>query len=129
MRRLIGVYDADGTIRGELIYWVKARLGVSHCALCDITHGPVRERGDWKSCRDELHVAFDIHHRDDQPDAVRRASGDTAPVVVAETSDALVLLLSASDLMNCNGSPEALVVKIDSAMASLGLEWESSGPR
>ncbi len=36
--RLIGVYDADGTLRGELGYWVGARLGRRHCSLCDITH-------------------------------------------------------------------------------------------
>jgi hypothetical protein len=40
--RLVGVYDADGTPRGEIAYWVGARLGRTHCALCDITHGPWR---------------------------------------------------------------------------------------
>jgi hypothetical protein len=129
VRRLIGVYDANGTIRGELMYWVKARLGVSHCALCDITHGRAGERADWRSCRDRLPVAFDVYHRDDQADSVRRASGDTAPVVLAETSDGLVLLLSPSDLVACNSSPEDLVAKIESAMTSRDLEWESIDPQ
>jgi hypothetical protein len=44
VRRLVGVYDADGTLRGEVGYWVGARLGRAHCALCDITHSPIRER-------------------------------------------------------------------------------------
>jgi hypothetical protein len=33
---LIGVYAADGTVTGELAYFVGARLGRAHCALCDI---------------------------------------------------------------------------------------------
>ncbi|MBA2282333.1 MAG: hypothetical protein H0W25_14065 [Acidimicrobiia bacterium] len=33
--RLIGVYDADGSVLGELSYFLKARLGRAHCALCD----------------------------------------------------------------------------------------------
>src|SRR6478735_10675397 len=74
--RLIGVYDADGTVRGELAYWVGARLGRAHCALCDITHGLIRERADWKACRASLPVPFDTFHRDDQPEAVRGAIGD-----------------------------------------------------
>lgn len=27
--RLIGVYDADSTVRGELAHWVAARLGLT----------------------------------------------------------------------------------------------------
>ncbi|GDX28913.1 hypothetical protein LBMAG13_13430 [Actinomycetes bacterium] len=31
MSQLIGVYDADATLWGEISYWVGARLGVRHC--------------------------------------------------------------------------------------------------
>ena len=57
--RLVGVYDADHTLRGELSYWIGARLGRAHCALCDITHGLVRERDDWKRSRSSFAVPFD----------------------------------------------------------------------
>ena len=66
--RLIGVYDADGTVLGELSYFLRARVGRAHCALCDITHGRVRERDDWRAERDRLPVPFTTFHRDDQPD-------------------------------------------------------------
>lgn len=95
--RLVGVYDADGTVRGELAYWVGARLGRRHCALCEITHGSVRERTEWKTCQAGLPVAFDTFHRNDQPDAVRSAAGGQAPVVVAETDAGHVLLLAATE--------------------------------
>jgi hypothetical protein len=49
----IGVYDADATLWGELSYWVGARLGVRHCALCEVTHGLVRRNAEWGSCMDE----------------------------------------------------------------------------
>ena len=50
--RLVGVYDADSTLRGELSYWVGARLGRRHCSLCKITHGSVRQRPEWKTCQE-----------------------------------------------------------------------------
>jgi hypothetical protein len=123
IRRLVGVYDADHTVWGELRYFVGARLGRTHCALCDITHGLVRERHDWKTSRAGLRVAFDTFHRDDQPDPIRVATADTAPVVVAETAAGVVMLLGPSELDACAGSPERLVASIDAAVQRSGLSW------
>ncbi len=121
--RLIGVYDADGTLRGEVTYWVGARLGRTRCSLCDITHGSVRERKDWRSCRAGLPVPFDTYHRDDQPDTVRTATGGRAPVVVAETTSGVVILLAPDDLDRCQGSIDQLVASIERAASYLGLVW------
>jgi hypothetical protein len=117
--KLVGVYDADGSIRGELTYFLKARFGRAHCALCDITHGRVRERADWRECRDRLPVPFVTYHRDDQPEAVRNASNGAVPVVLAETADGrLHVLAERQDLEDCRGSPDALVRALESAMAT-----------
>lgn len=63
VREFIGVYDADGTLLGEARYWIGARLGRTHCALCEITHGLVTERADWRACRDQLDVGFRTYRR------------------------------------------------------------------
>ena len=124
--RLVGVYDADGTIRGELAYWVGARLGRRHCSLCEITHGAVRQRQEWKVCQAGLPVAFDTFHRDDQPDMIRAAAGGRAPVVVAETDSEHVLLLGPRDLDACDGSIDRLVAEIERSAEQLGLAWTTS---
>jgi len=123
LERLIGVYDADHTLRGELTYWVGARLGRAHCGLCDITHGAVRERPEWQACRAGLPVPFDTYHRDDQPDAVRAAVGGAAPVVVAVTDAGIVALLGGDDLDACQGSVEGLAEAIERAVTAVGMEW------
>jgi len=119
--RLVGVYDADSTFRGELSYWVGARLGRRHCSLCEITHGSVRQRPEWKACQAGLPVPFDTYHRNDQPDAIRAASGGEAPVVVAETDTGHVVLLDAVDLAACDGSIDRMVEAIEQSAARLGL--------
>ena len=124
LRRLVGVYDADHTLRGELSYWVGARLGRAHCSLCDITHGTFREKADWQACRAGLPVAFDTFHRDDQPDSVQAAVAGAAPVVVAETdSGGIVPLLNSAVLDACGGSVDALVAAVERAVADAGLSW------
>jgi hypothetical protein len=110
MRRIVGVYDADGTPWGELSYWIGARLGRRHCALCDITHGSVRERPEWRRCADDLPVPFEAFHRNDVPPHIAAAVTVAPPYVVAEADDgAVTLLLDGDDLEACAGSPEALV--------------------
>ena len=118
--------DADGTLRGELAYWVGARLGRRHCSLCEITHGSVRQRPEWKACQAGLPVPFHTHHRNDQPDAIRVAAGGRAPVVVAETDAGHVLLLASDDLDVCDGSIDRLVDAIGQNAARLGLAWTTS---
>ena len=119
--RLVGVYDADHTLRGELSYWIGARLGRAHCALCDITHGLVREGDDWKRCRSSFAVPFDTFHRDDQPEAVRRVLGSSLPAVVAETDDGITTLLDPAALEACSGSVDAFRAALDAALERSGL--------
>ncbi len=123
IERLIGVYDADGTWRGEVAYWIGARLGRRHCSLCDVTHGAFAQKSSWKRCRSSLPVPFDTYHRDDQPAEVRRASGDTAPVVVARTSTGLVVLLDDARISSVDGDPSRLVDLISEAADSADLDW------
>ena len=121
--KLVGVYDADGSLAGELAYVVRSRLGQAHCGLCDVTHGRVRERRDWRRCRDELPVPFATYHRDDQPAAVR-AAGGPPPFVVAETVDGTHHgLLDGEAIDACAGSPERLVEALRAAAAREGLDW------
>lgn len=123
VRRLIGVYDADSSVRGELSYFIGARLGRAHCALCDITHGLVRERAAWKSYRESLPVPFDAYHRDDQADNVRAAHEDRAPVVLAATDNGFVVLLGPDALATCAGSVEQLSYAVDAAVTRARLTW------
>ena len=122
--RLVGVYDADGSVLGELKYFVGARLGRADCSLCDVTHGLVRERPEWRAARDRLRAPFVTFHRDDQPPSVRAATAGDLPVVLAETtSGALVRLAGPDELHTCAGSPAALSELVESRVATRGLVW------
>jgi hypothetical protein len=118
-KRLVGVYNADGTLFGELSYFVAKRVGRAHCALCDITHGLVRERPAWQACAAELPVPFETFHRNDQPDALR---GLPLPLVAADTDAGYVVLLGPDALDACAGSIEQLQDALRKAWVDAGLE-------
>lgn len=124
--RLVGVFNADGTALGELSYFLRARIGQAHCGLCDVTHGRIRERADWRSCRERIPVPFATYHRDDQPDRVRAASGGRAPIVAAEIAGGeVIVLLGPDELDRCGGSPGRLLSAVEHALADAGLSWAS----
>jgi len=115
---LTGVYHADGSLIGELRYWVGARLGRAHCSLCDITHGSVREKQAWRDRRDALGVPFGAVHLDERTPAQRAASAGRTPCVLAETRDGVEVLLGPAELEACAGDPQALALAIRGALAA-----------
>ena len=63
--KLVGIYNAKGSLIGELQYfWGKIR-GTAHCALCDITHGKLKEKASFKECKQGLEVPFELLHLDE----------------------------------------------------------------
>lgn len=121
VRRLVGVYHAEGSIIGELRYWVGARLGSAHCALCDITHGTFRAKPDWRRQRERLDLPFDTVHLDERDDALAAATEGTTPCVVADTPGGYVTLLGPDELEACHGSVETMFDRLRARGAELGL--------
>ena len=116
--RFIGVYDADSTWRGELTYWIGARLGRRHCSLCHITHGAISAREEWSQCRARLIVPFDTYHRDDLPDGVRALGRTSFPVVLVESDHGMRVLLGPAEIEACEGAARSLESALVSSLAS-----------
>jgi hypothetical protein len=104
-----GIYNADGGLAGEVRYIVGHLLGTAECALCDITHSPVRRKPEWDRFVARLAVPFAVLHRneldDELADAVR---AETLPLVVAHRADGtVVVVLTAEQLGLLGGSVES----------------------
>jgi hypothetical protein len=67
IEELVGVYDADGGVVGEVRYVVGHLLGRTECALCEITHARVRRKKAWARLVHDLPVPLVAVHRDELP--------------------------------------------------------------
>jgi len=114
-RRLVGVYDADGGIVGELRYVVGRTLRGTHCSLCDITHGRVRPKPEWNAFVARLGVPFDLFHRNEQP-----VEGQV-PLVLAEVDNRFVPLLGPAELENTHGDVAAFAETLRAAADRHGI--------
>ena len=110
---LVGVYDADGGLRGEAAYvWGKLR-GTTHCGLCDITHSPVRRKASWDRMAARLPVPIRLLHLnelDDDLAPVVAAAG--APVVLAREGAGWRVLVAGTELDAMAGSVDALEAEL-----------------
>ena len=113
---LVGIFDADGGLRGELRYVVDKLAGRGHCALCDITHGfnPLGKRSFKQACA-VSGLTMRLLHRDEAEPA-QLAAADRLPVVLAGDGARWRVLLSEEDLSACEGSPARLLSLIETRL-------------
>jgi hypothetical protein len=115
--RLTGVYHADGGLVGEVRYVVGKLLGRAHCALCDITHGPLRRKAAWDRCVARLDVPVDLVHLNEMDPAVAAVATGRSPCVVGHFDDGtLRVVLDAGALEACRGDVEAFADRLREAL-------------
>ena len=104
---LVGVYNAEGTIVGELRYVIGRFLGTAHCALCDITHGALLEKRAHREFRGQLSVPLRFVHLDDQGKALASVTKEAKPCVVGRCGEAWHIVIDHQALTACAGEVEA----------------------
>jgi hypothetical protein len=120
---VVGVYDADGGVRGELAYVVGHLLGRAECSLCDITHSLVRRKPQWDAMAARLPVPVRLAHRNETSPGQQVAWSEAGlPVVLGASQDGShVVLLGREVLTSLGGSVDAferaLLLALDEARA------------
>lgn len=103
---LIGIYHADGGPVGEAKYIIGKLLGLAHCALCDITHSPVRRKPVWDRMVARLGIPFTLLHLNELPeDVAQGARRWGTPAVLGRCADGtLTVVVGPAELERQNGS-------------------------
>jgi len=111
-RNFVGIYNADGTILGEISYVAKKMIGRGSCALCDITHGWTGRRRDFDTTCTSAGVDWTLLHRDEASADQLTAAGPLPAVIRQEAAGSWERVLGPSELDECNGDPAALVARL-----------------
>jgi hypothetical protein len=111
--KLVGIYNANGSLIGELQYFFGKLTGQTHCALCDITHGMLREKTVFSNSKQALGIPFENLHLDELNPELQIFK-DFAPCVVAFSEAQFSLLITKAELELCDGDVNCLFTLIKS---------------
>ena len=107
--RAVGIYNAEGSLRGELSYIFKKLSGRGSCSLCDITHGwSPKPKRSWREACVESSVEITLLHLDELSER-QRAAFTEAPTILHEHEGEWRVLMSAEEITQFKGDPEGLL--------------------
>ena len=97
------IYDADGSVLGELQYLRDKCLGRAECALCDLSHGwnPMG-RSAWRQ-RKGITDSINWVHRDELPQHIATYVTGHLPCVVMASGNTIEIVVNRSALKGCEG--------------------------
>jgi hypothetical protein len=123
LRRLVGIYRANGGAAGEIAYVLGKLVGRAHCTLCDVTHSPLRRKAAWDRMVDSLPVPFELRHLNELDPAMAALVPDreAAPAVLADVGGRLEVLLAPADLDPLEGDVAAFERVLRAALAARAL--------
>jgi len=99
-QKLIGIYNAKGSLIGELQYFLGKIRGTAHCALCDITHGKLKEKNEFKKCKEDLEIPLELLHLDELNTELEKFGND-APCIIGKNVGGYELIITAKELESC----------------------------
>lgn len=118
---LIGIYNADGGIVGELTYFFGHLIGVRSCTLCDISHSPIMKKSSFKELEKHLLAEHGILvrmiHLNERNEREHKASAGREPCMLLEYPDETIsMFLDSTDLKALSGSVSSLKKLITSRL-------------
>ena len=119
MTRIVGVYNADGSILGELKFTIGKITGKSDCGLCDLTHGwnPFG-KPSWKNACSARSIEIELVHRDELTSAQSEAAGDL-PAIIIQLGETWRKLMSAEDISSFKGNSSGLLSEVERLVSEL----------
>lgn len=107
MQKIIAIYNANGSLLGEMRYVFDKVFFNKHCALCDITHGmSYKAKTTWLEQVESFAIAIETLHLDEINDDIRQVVVDKVPCVVITEGDSINIVMSNEELQACDCDPE-----------------------
>ena len=101
------IYNAEGSIFGELKYLYNKYVRDIKCSMCDITHNTLSEKKEWKNRCMVSHLKIECLHLDELPKDIENLVEGNTPCVVAKTSSTNEIIIENKELIAMKGNVDS----------------------
>ena len=112
--KVIGIYNAEGTLRGELLYLFNKLRGQGRCTLCEITHGwqPLGKK-IWRSSLAKTALKIEMLHSDELSHEQRLATDQLPAFLVEQPEGQWRVLMSTAQIGQFIDDPAGLLREVE----------------
>jgi hypothetical protein len=112
--RVIGVYNAEGTLKGELLYVLKKMTGHGHCSLCDITHGwrPLGKK-IWRDGVLNTELNIEMLHSNELTSAQKLVVGNLPVFIFEDANKTWSIIMNKSQIDLFSNDPKRLIEHLE----------------
>ena len=107
------VYNAEGSIIGELKYLILKYFYGFKCSMCEITHTNFSEKEEWKNKISQSSYSIKSVHLDEQPEDLYQFSNGKAPCVVGKNKKGFKFIFTNDELNSFRGDVHQFFKKLD----------------
>ena len=100
------IYNANGSLTGEIAYLFKKYFYGLKCSMCEITHNTFTQKKDWGKKLSQAKFNLQTIHLNEQKNDLYKFTYGNTPCVVGETRNGYKFIFSNTDLKQFNGNIE-----------------------
>ena len=113
------IYNAKGSILGEITYlWKKLFLNFD-CSLCNVSHNTFTEKQLWKKEISKFKYKLEMLHLDEQPENLQMFTEGLTPCVVSNNESEFNLIMDRDQINKLNGSVQLFFKKLNTKLLEI----------
>ena len=117
VKKVYCIYNANGSLAGEISYMWKKILSGFDCSLCNISHNTFTEKRIWKKEISNFKYELEMLHLDEQSEDLQSFTKGATPCVVSKGESGFKIILSESELKKINGDVPLFFKKLNNTLS------------
>ena len=113
VQKIYCIYNAEGSVKGELKYLYEKYFKDIKCSMCDITHGTFMQKKKWKNKCLTFPFEIECMHLDELPSDIKSLVNDKTPCVVAQINSINKIIIKDEELVHMNGDVDSFFSHLD----------------
>tara|TARA_B100001057_G_scaffold425961_1_gene449754 strand:+ start:406 stop:771 length:366 start_codon:yes stop_codon:yes gene_type:complete len=113
IKKIYCIYNANGSIKGELKYLYEKYFKNINCSMCDITHNTFMQKKSWKDKCLKSSLKIECLHLDELPNDIKVLVNDKTPCVVVQERSINKIIINNKELVGMDGDVDSFFSHLD----------------